>query len=253
MKGLPYLFGFVLALGAFCLIIRSISSESQAQSIQMSEKDYANGTKRAAAVANKVTPSLKTAFAEKSLTWGSPIFIRAFKEEKILEVWVQKKEKFVLFRSYPIAAASGVLGPKKREGDRQVPEGFYFVKPAQMNPQSRFHLSFNIGYPNSFDRAHQRTGSAIMVHGSDVSIGCLAMTDPKIEEIYTLADAAFSSGQPFFRIHLFPYRMSDEKLTEHASSEWHSFWKNLQKGYKWFEEKKTPPNVTVNSKRYEFE
>ena len=253
MKGLPYLIGFILALGVFSLIIRTISTKSQAQSIQISEKDYAVGTKRAAAVASKVTPALKEAFVEKELTWGSPIFLRAFKEEKVLELWVKKKDGFVLFESYPIAAASGDLGPKKREGDRQVPEGFYFVKPTQMNPQSRFHLAFNIGYPNNFDRAHERTGSAIMVHGSDVSIGCLAMTDAKVEEIYTIANSAFDGGQPFFRIHLFPFRMTKEKMAEQADSEWHPFWRNLQTGYQWFEEKKTPPNVTVKKKNYFFE
>lgn len=247
------LFGIILAIGATWIITRSITTTGNAQSLKISEADYASGSKRFAAVSRKVTPALKTAFKEKGLAWGSPIFIRAFKKERTLEVWVQKKTKFVLFRTYPIAGASGKLGPKLREGDRQVPEGFYFVKPSQMNPQSNFHLAFNIGYPNSFDKAHARTGSFIMVHGSNVSIGCLAMTDEKIEEIYTLANSAHQGGQSFFRIHLFPFHLTAENLAKNTANKWHSFWSNLREGYQLFEDKKTPPNVTVKGKRYHFE
>ena len=253
MKWTRGIFGIVLTLAAIWLITQSISNIGNAQDLQISAKDYANGAKRFTAVSEKVTPSLKTAFQEKGLTWGSPIFLRAFKEEEILELWVKKEEQFILFRSYPIAAASGDLGPKQREGDRQVPEGFYFVKPGQMNPQSNYHLAFNIGYPNTFDKAHARTGSFIMVHGSHVSIGCLAMTDAKIEEIYTLAQSAFTGGQPFFRIHLFPFRMTTDNMASHPSSQWGDFWENLQPGYQWFEDKKTPPNVLVKESRYHFE
>ena len=243
-------------LGVFILaivIFKVINLTSQAQELNLSEEDYRNGTKRFQAVKKKVTPSLKTAFTEKDLTWGSPIYLRAFKEEKTLELWVQKGETFTLFRSYHIAAASGKLGPKLREGDRQVPEGFYYVSRGRMNPQSNFHLAFNIGYPNSYDKTHGRTGSFIMVHGSNVSIGCLAMTDAKIEEIYTLADAAFTDGQDFFRIHIFPYRMTSDNNARHKSNKWSQFWTNLQTGYDWFEEKKTPPNVTVKKQKYHFE
>ena len=140
-----------------------------------------------AAIAN-VAPSMIQDLAEKELSYGTPVFIRIFKEEKELEVWLKQGEVFKLFRIYMIAAMSGTLGPKLQEGDRQAPEGFYYVTPSRMNPNSRFHLSFNLGYPNTYDQAYQRTGSAIMVHGNRVSIGCFAMTDAKIEEIYALAD-----------------------------------------------------------------
>jgi murein L,D-transpeptidase YafK len=189
------LFVIILALGAGSLSVKRISTSGNAQGLDLPVDDYASGPKRFSAVKAKVTPHLKKSFQEKGLTWGSPIFIRAFKEEKTLELWVKKGQEFTLFRTYPIAAASGKLGPKQSEGDRQVPEGFYFVKPHQMNPQSNFHLSFNIGYPNAFDKAHNRSGSFIMIHGSNVSLGCLAMTNARIEEIYTLAKAAFKSGQ----------------------------------------------------------
>ena len=253
MKMLVKFLAIALALLGSWFIFQNVIATSNAQEIGLSSKDYANGKKRFAAVSRKVTPSLKSALQEKKLKLGSPIFIRAFKEEKKLELWVKKGERFQLFRTYPIAAASGILGPKQREGDRQVPEGFYFVTRSQMNPQSAYHLAFNIGYPNTFDRAHKRTGSFIMIHGSDVSIGCLAMTDPAIEEIYTLADSALQNGQKFFRVHLFPFQMTPENLARHSKNSWLPFWENLQKGYQWFEEKKVPPNATAKGKVYHFE
>jgi murein L,D-transpeptidase YafK len=243
---------FTLALAGGWHTLRFVSDTGNAQELALSEADYADGSKRFAAVSKKITPSLKEDFLEKGFKWGSPVFLRAFKEENTLELWVKKDGNFHLFRSYRIAAASGVLGPKEKEGDGQVPEGFYYVTRSQMNPQSDFHLSFNIGYPNRFDKALGRTGSFIMIHGSNVSIGCLAMTDAKIEEIYTIADAALNGGQKFFRVHLFPFRMTEEKMKSHSASKWHSFWQNLQTGYQWFEEKKTPPNVTVEDGRYLF-
>ncbi|MEN9975723.1 MAG: hypothetical protein RLZZ282_1729 [Verrucomicrobiota bacterium] len=156
------------------------------------------------------------------------------------------------FIIYSIAAASGELGPKTAEGDGQVPEGFYFVPPAAMNPASQFHLAFNIGYPNEYDRSHQRSGSAIMVHGNCVSIGCLAMTDAKIEEIYTLCTAAQEGGQPYFRIHLFPFRMTTARLQAGAGTTNDEFWQNLKQGYDIFEQSHVPPEVTVAAGLYLF-
>lgn len=235
------------------ITLKMMTPGATAEQLGLTEEEYADGSRRRAAIVKKITPDLKTKVAGKGFKWGSAVFLRAFKDEKILELWLQKGDgKFGLYQKYPIAAASGSLGPKLAEGDRQVPEGFYYVTPNAMNPQSDFHLSFNIGYPNSYDLAHERTGSFIMVHGSDVSIGCLAMTDEKIEEIYTLCDTAFHHGQRFFRIHLFPFRMTAERLQEHRDNEWHPFWQNLKTGYDWFEEKKTPPDVTVKNKQYQF-
>jgi murein L,D-transpeptidase YafK len=121
-----------------------------------------------------------------------------------------------------------------------------------MKPDSRYHLAFNIGYPNAYDRHHGRTGSLIMVHGNRVSIGCLAMTDAKIEEIYTLCAAAHTGGQRFFRVHIFPFRMSEERMKRAAGSEWQAFWENLQQGYDVFEKTRIPPEVTVQDGRYAF-
>ena len=203
----------------------------------------------------EVPKPMETELAEKKLEHGSPVFIRAFKEERELELFIESKTtgKFELFRTYPIAAASGKLGPKLAEGDRQVPEGFYFSRASDMNPNSSFHLSFNVNYPNAYDRAHARTGSFIMVHGSNVSVGCLAMTDEKIEEIYTLCQAALDNGQPFFRVHIFPFRMTPERMAEAAGSPHLPFWENLKTGYDLFGENMIPPDVSVRDKAYVFE
>ena len=188
----------------------------------------------------------------KGLRWGAPVFIRIFKEEKELELWVDDGKVFKHFKTWPICKYSGKLGPKLKEGDQQAPEGFYFVPRSRMNPRSRFHLSFNLGYPNTYDRAHKRTGSALMVHGNCVSIGCYAMTNARIEEIYSLCDAALKGGQRFFRVHIFPFRMTEANMKRHAQSKWIEEWYNLKQGYDWFEKSKRPPNVTVSARRYLF-
>jgi len=198
---------------------------------------------------------LKQELAGKDLVYGAPVFMRVFKESRELEVWVEHRDgKFRLFKSYAIAAFSGSLGPKLAEGDGQAPEGFYHVPAKMMHPTSSYHLAFNLGYPNAYDRAHGRTGSFLMVHGNRVSIGCYAMTDKRIEEIYTVADAALRNGQKFFRVHCFPFRMSTERLGKLSKEEtkWAAFWANLKGGFDYFEAHRVPPNVTVKEKRYRF-
>lgn len=216
--------------------------------------DSLPGPERAEAAAARVKPALERALAEKNLRFGDPVFLRAFKEERELELWVRRREteKYEHFRTWKVAGASGSPGPKLAEGDSQVPEGFYFVPPSAMKPDSTFHLSFNIGYPNAYDRHHGRTGTFIMIHGSDVSIGCLAMTDAGIEEIYTLCDAALRNGQPFFRVHIFPFRMDDTRMAAAAGHEWEDFWRNLREGHDHFERERIPPDVTAEGGRYRF-
>ena len=220
----------------------------------MNEVTELPGKERAAKAAQSVRPKLERDLAAMGLKFGDPVFIRAFKEEKQLEFYVRNRatKKFDLFRTYEIAGASGMLGPKLAEGDLQVPEGFYFVPPNAMKPDSQFHLAFNIGYPNEFDLAHQRTGSFIMIHGSCRSIGCLAMTDPIIDEIYTLCDAAHNGGQPFFRVNFFPFRMTTERMQAAAGNANEEFWKNLKEGYDVFEKSHIPPEVSVDGGRYQF-
>jgi len=221
--------------------------------IKIYSQDIPSSIRSRKAIA-KVKPMLEKQTADSNLILGEPIYIRIFKEEKELEVWIQKENGFQLFKIYPICTYGyGTLGPKIRQGDGQAPIGFYYVKPNQLNPYSSYHLSFNLGYPNAYDRAHERTGSALMVHGNCVSIGCYAMTNDGIDEIYTIVDAALSDGQPFFRVHIFPFRMTNENMENHNDSSWYSFWENLKDGYDFFEENNNnPPNVTVRNETYVF-
>ena len=204
-------------------------------------------------VLERVVPTLVRTLHAKGLSYGAPIFLRIFKASKELELWMQTREKFRLFRVYKICAVTGELGPKQQEGDLQGPEGFYVVTPERMNPDSHYHLAFDLGYPNAYDQAYGRTGDALMVHGNCVSAGCYAMTDADVEEIYTLADAALRNGQPFFAVHVFPFRMSRKHLRRFRHSVWLPFWSNLKEGYDHFEKTRRPPQVMVQEQRYVFE
>ncbi len=207
---------------------------------------------RSRAAIAQAAPALRQDMAQMGLRFGAPIFVRLFKEEREFEVWVEDGPLFRLFRTYPICNYAGTLGPKLKEGDGQSPEGFYFVRPRQLQPWSDFYLSFNLGFPNAYDRGHRRAGSYLMVHGSCVSIGCYAMTNEKIEEIFAPADAAFRGGQTFFRVHAFPFRPTEERLTLARSSKWLGFWRNLKQGHDYFERSGRPPNVGVRDGRYVF-
>ncbi len=203
-------------------------------------------------VYSNIVPALKKELTDRSLQLGDPIYIRIFKNSSELELWMRKGKRFILFRTYRICDYSGYLGPKLREGDKQSPEGFYSVGIDQLNPWSNFHLSFNLGFPNKYDRAHSRTGSALMIHGRCSSAGCYAMTDSRMGEIYTIAAHAISSGQQFFSVHIFPFEMTWENLAAHNKSEWIFFWENLKEGYDFFQEHGFPPFVGVEDKRYVF-
>jgi murein L,D-transpeptidase YafK len=183
----------------------------------------------------------------------SPILVRLFKEESKLEIWKQLPSgKYALVKTYDICKWSGVLGPKIKEGDRQAPEGFYTVTPGQMNPNSSYYLSFNIGYPNTFDRAYGRTGTHIMVHGACSSAGCYSMTDEDAGEIFALARDAFKGGQRQFQIQAYPFRMTPENLARHRGDPNMDFWLNLKEGYDHFEVTRQVPTVEVCDKRYVF-
>ena len=189
----------------------------------------------------------------KDMSVRSPIMLRIFKEEGVLEVWKQKGNgRYALATSYDICKWSGKLGPKFTEGDRQAPEGFYNVRPAQMNPKSSYHLSFNIGFPNTYDRVHGRTGANLMVHGACSSAGCYSMTDEQVEEIYAFARDAFRGGQEAFQIQAFPFRMTPENMARYRDDPNFAFWKNLKEGYDYFEITKLPPKVDVCERRYVF-
>lgn len=246
--------GLILLMLLACGCQRKVVAQTGQSQDAMPEIPEADlqlpGPARAAAAAARVTPGLKRKLEAKGLALGAPVFLRVVKDEKLLELWLRKGAAYELFHAYPVQAASGHAGPKLAEGDMQVPEGFYAVSRDTMKPDSAFHLAFNIGYPNAYDRAHGRTGSFIMVHGNALSVGCLAMGDPAIEEIYTLCNAALTRGQPFFRVHVFPFRMTPERMAQEANGEWIEFWNNLKDGYDAFEKDRVPPEIEVVDKRY---
>jgi murein L,D-transpeptidase YafK len=213
-----------------------------------------SGQSRPEKAASRVTPGLQRDLRTLGLDLGAPAFIRLFKREGELELWLGGKDgRYQLFRTYPICSYSGQLGPKRRQGDNQAPEGFYRVARGQLNPASRYHLAFNLGYPNAYERAHGYTGDFLMVHGNCVSIGCYAMGDAAIEEIYTVVDAALRAGQPAFDVHAFPFRLDDAALSAERDSPWFDFWSELKPGYDAFERARQPPRVSVRDRRYRIE
>jgi murein L,D-transpeptidase YafK len=200
-----------------------------------------------------IPPATTALMASKGVSQRDPILMRAYKKESELEVWKRGQDgRYALLKTYPICRWSGQLGPKVREGDRQAPEGFYTVTPAQMNPNSSFYLSFDTGYPNAFDRAHGRSGSHLMVHGTCSSRGCFAMTDEVIAEVYAIAREAFAGGQRGFQFQSYPFRMTAENLAKHRSDPNMPFWQNLKEGSDHFEVFKEEPRVAVANMRYHF-
>jgi murein L,D-transpeptidase YafK len=198
-------------------------------------------------------PRIQKTMQTKGMSRESPIVARVFKEENVVEIWKQKKNgRYDLLASYQICKMSGKLGPKYIEGDRQSPEGFYTVRPGQMNPKSNYHLAFNIGYPNAYDRAHGRTGSNLMVHGACSSSGCFSMNDGQMTEIYAIARESFKGGQTDFQVQSFPFRMTAANMARYKDDPNYAFWTNLKEGYDYFEITKTPPKVDVCEKRYVF-
>jgi len=183
---------------------------------------------------------------------GEPVFIRIFKESRELEVWIKPKSssRYKLLKIYSICKYSGGLGPKMMQGDKKSPEGFYRVNFSALNPKSRFHLSFNLGFPNQYDRYHGYTGSYLMVHGKCASIGCYAMGDRNIDDIYKLVESALANGQLSVAVHIFPFRMTQINLAKHKKSKWYKFWMNLKEGYDSFEKSHRVPAIDVVNGRY---
>jgi len=189
----------------------------------------------------------------KGMSKDAPIMMRVFKEEGVLEVWKQKKDgRYDLVTSYEICKWSGKLGPKYIEGDRQAPEGFYTIRPHQMNPNSNYHLAFNIGFPNAYDQANGRSGQHLMVHGACSSAGCYSMTDEQVEEIYAFARDAFRGGQEAFQFQAFPFRMTPQNMARYRNDPNYPFWQMLKEGYDYFEITRVPPKVDVCERRYVF-
>lgn len=201
-------------------------------------------------VMQRLSPELK----QHQVYVGDPVFIRIFKEENILELWMKPENSYSyrLVKTYPICKWSGGLGPKFREGDHQAPEGFYATDLQNLNPNSQYHLSFNMQFPNLFDRHHGRTGSFLMVHGDCRSEGCYAMTNPMIEEIYVLVERALLAGQTEVPIHAFPFKMTTDRVMAEIGSRHFNFWLNLRDGYNYFENYGVPPKWEVIHGEYDF-
>ena len=201
-----------------------------------------------------VPPKLIADMTAKDMDLQSPMLVRIFKQEAELEVWKQDRTgRFALLKTYPICRWSGDLGPKVKEGDRQAPEGFYSISPAQMNPQSSFYLSFNTGYPNAFDKALGRTGSQLMVHGDCSSRGCYAMTDEQIAEIYSLGRESFFGGQRAFQLQAYPFKMTPVNMAKHRNNPNMPFWKMIKQGWDHFEVTRQEPKVDFCEKKYVFD
>jgi len=186
-------------------------------------------------------------------TPSSPTLIRTYKKEAELEIWKMKSNgEYALLKTFPMCRWSGQLGPKKREGDMQVPEGFYSIAPGQMNPNSHYYLAFNVGYPNAYDRAYGRTGGNVMVHGVCSSAGCFSMTDEQVADIYAIARDSFNGGQREIQLQSYPFHMTAENMAKFRLDPNIDFWKNLKNGSDYFEVTKAEPPVLVCGKHYVF-
>ena len=202
----------------------------------------------------EVSPELLSLFRERKMPKHSPILVRIFKEESELEVWKQDATgHFQILKIFPICRWSGDLGPKLYEGDHQAPEGFYTITPGLMNPDSNFYLAINTGFPNNFDKANNRDGSFLMIHGNCLSVGCYAMTDEQIGEIYSLARDSLLGGRPSFQIQAYPFRLTPANLARHRTNPSLAFWKMLKIGNDHFEATHLEPKVDVCNRRYVFD
>lgn len=227
---------------ALALLIPIVAHGSGSEDIPFSDRSREAGLRQAS--------ELRRALAAQGLEFGAPVFIRIFKQSRELELFVEGPEGFERFRSYPVCRISGHPGPKRFRGDFQAPEGFYAVRPESLNPNSDFHLSFDIGYPNERDRLAGHTGSNIMVHGGCVSQGCFAMTDGYMEQIYTLVEAALNGGQDQVPVHVFPFPLTRENLHDRRFSRFAGFWGELAPGYRYFDRHRRPPVVEARGDGY---
>jgi len=217
-----------------------------------SSKTELPDSKRASDVRTIVWPRLQKELKNKGLKAGSAVYLRIFKYQDALEVWLKTGTKYTLFKTYNICYYSGGVGTKTRSGDGKSPEGFYTIEPKQLNPVSNYHLAINIGYPNKVEQLKGYTGDAVMIHGHCASIGCYAMTDPRIEEIYTLIYKAFEGGQQKINLDIYPFRMNKNYMDIFGRQPYIPFWKTLQPGYDQFEKNHIPADYHIKGKDYAF-
>ncbi len=181
----------------------------------------------------------------------SSIFIQIFKQEGILELYHKTPSgQYKIAKTYPICKFSGGLGPKKLEGDLKSPEGFYQITASHLNPNSRYYRSINLGFPNEFDKAQGYNGNYLMIHGSCVSVGCYAMTDEYMSEIYQKVEVAFKNGQSAIDVNIYPFKMTPENMLRYRNSSHYSFWKQLQPAYDYFNRTGKPAEISVTLGKY---
>ena len=225
---------------------------------QNSIVNYQRSSLKIADVFNRQEDSLKKEFEAKGLKWPAKyVYIRSFKYDAQLEVWVkgESKEQYKLFKTYKVCMQSGTMGPKRLQGDYQVPEGFYYIN--EFNPNSNYHLALGINYPNASDRILSdslRPGGDIYIHGSCVSVGCIPLTDEQIEELYIITSYAKANGQDFIPVHVFPIKYSQKKSMDYLANTTRNnqalqkFAIQLKEAFDKFEEKKQVPLVMVTRK-----
>ncbi|MES2431607.1 MAG: hypothetical protein V4556_11760 [Bacteroidota bacterium] len=218
--------------------------------------DYKTASYKLSEIYNRKEDSLRKEFETKKLAWPvKEMFIRSFKYDRQLEVWVKSADSssFKLFKTYRVCMQSGTMGPKRMEGDYQIPEGFYYIN--EFNPNSNYHLSLGINYPNASDKVladDAHPGNRIYIHGSCVSVGCLAIADEPIEEVYILANQAKEAGQDFIPVHIFPVRYSNKKSQEYLAQftknnqQLEEFSGSLKTAFDYFEAKKELPVVMID-------
>lgn len=242
----------ILAIG-MALSFSVYSSDAQTSFI-----DYQRGLLKIGEVFSRNEENLKKQFAAKDINWPPQgIYLRSFKYDRVIEVWVRDKQKesFKLFTRYPVCAQSGTMGPKRMEGDFQVPEGFYCIN--EFNPNSRYHLSLGLNYPNASDRILSDSlhpGGEIYIHGNCVSVGCIPIKDGPIEELYILASYAKANGQDFIPVHVFPVKYDEKRSmdflleSEKKKAIDKQFAERLKQVFSFFEEKKQLPLIAINGK-----
>ena len=223
--------------------------------LPLSKKAELPDSKLAGDVRVSIWPKLQQELISKGFKTDQPIYIRIFKDESVMEIWVRSGQQYQLFKTYEVCYFSGGLGTKTHRGDGKSPEGFYTITSKQLNPVSNYYLAINVGYPNKLETLKGYTGDAIMVHGHCASIGCYAMTNPRIEEIYTLVYKAFESGQQKIDLDIFPFRMDNMHMKLNAVEhyrQYQHFWKTMKPGYDKFERTHIPPVAKIKGQEYYF-
>jgi murein L,D-transpeptidase YafK len=245
-------------LSNYIILVALLACSHHCAMAQNSFVDEQKSSLKVAGVFNNKEDTLQKEFAAKGLVWPAKyVYIRSFKYDAQLEVWVknESKEKYKLFKTYKVCMQSGTMGPKRLQGDYQVPEGFYYIN--EFNPHSNYHLSLRLNYPNASDRILSdslRPGNAIYIHGSCVSVGCIPVTDDEIEEIYIISSYAKANGQDFIPVHVFPIRYNQKKSWEYFrqstknNPSLEKFALQLKDAYDKFEDNRQVPIVMIDKK-----